>query len=116
MLCSTCKRRAIIPASVLQNSGYKAVLDLEAYEPAGCRRCGGSGYRGRIGIYEVMTVTKEIQSMALERRPAEEIRDVAVRQGMRRLSDHGPRQAQPGRTSISDISRVTGSGLNPVGA
>jgi type IV pilus assembly protein PilB len=110
MLCSNCKRRAIIPASVLQNSGYKAVLDLEAYEPAGCRRCGGSGYRGRIGIYEVMTVTKEIQSMALERRPAEEIRDVAVRQGMRRLSDDGLDKVKQGRTSIAEIARVIGSG------
>src|SRR5947207_4585332 len=110
MLCSNCKRRAIIPASVLQNSGYKAVLDLEAYEPAGCRRCGGSGYRGRIGIYEVMTVSKEIQSMALERRPAEEIRYVAVRQGMRRLSDDGLEKVKQGRTSIAEIARVIGSG------
>ena len=109
MLCSNCKRRAIIPASVLQNSGYKAVLDLEAYEPAGCRRCGGSGYRGRIGIYEVMTVSKEIQSMALERRPAEEIRDVAVRQGMRRLPDDGLDKVKQGRTSIAEIARVIGS-------
>jgi type IV pilus assembly protein PilB len=110
MLCSNCKRRAIIPASVLQNSGYKAVLDLEAYEPAGCRRCGGSGYRGRIGIYEVMTVTKEVQSMALERRPAEEIRDMAIRQGMRRLSDDGLDKVKQGRTSIAEIARVIGSG------
>jgi type IV pilus assembly protein PilB len=109
LLCSHCKRRAIIPASVLQNSGYKAVVDLEAYEPAGCRRCGGSGYRGRIGIYEVMTVSQEIQSMALERRPAEEIRDVAVRQGMRRLPDDGLEKVKHGRTSIAEIARVIGS-------
>ncbi len=68
-LCPSCKRRAIIPAKVLQESGYKAHMELEAYEPVGCRRCGGSGYRGRLGIYEVMLISPEIQTMALERRP-----------------------------------------------
>src|SRR5438445_3304796 len=48
MLCQSCKRRAIIPASVLRESGYHAAVDLEAYEPVGCRRCAGSGYRARI--------------------------------------------------------------------
>jgi type IV pilus assembly protein PilB len=110
VLCSHCKRRAIIPASVLQDSGYKAVVDLEAYEPVGCRRCGGTGYRGRMGINEVMTVSQEIQSMALERRPAEEIRDVAVRQGMTRLCDDGLEKVKQGRTSIAEIARVIGSG------
>jgi type IV pilus assembly protein PilB len=109
MLCPHCKRRTIIPAAVLHESGYKAVIDLEAYEPVGCRRCGGSGYRGRVGMYEVMSVTPEIQRMALERRPAEEIRDVAVRQGMRRLRDDGLEKVRQGRTSITEIARVIGS-------
>ena len=109
MLCPHCKRRTIIPASLLHESGYKAVIDLEAYEPAGCRRCGGSGYRGRIGMYEVMSLSPEIQRLALERRPAEEIRDVAVRQGMRRLRDDGLEKVRQGRTSITEVARVIGS-------
>jgi type IV pilus assembly protein PilB len=109
MLCPHCKRRTIIPASLLRESGYKAVIDLEAYEPAGCRRCGGSGYRGRIGMYEVMSLSPEIQRLALERRPAEEIRDVAVRQGMRRLRDDGLEKVRQGRTSITEVARVIGS-------
>ncbi len=64
-LCSSCKRRTIIPAQVLRENGYKALVDLEAYEPVGCRRCGGSGYRGRVGLYEVMDVSPEIQQLAL---------------------------------------------------
>ena len=110
MLCSNCKRRTIIPANVLRESGYSARMELEAYEPVGCRRCGGSGYRGRVGLYEVMTVTPEIQTMALERRPSEEIRDVAVRQGMTRLRDDGLQKVRQGRTSIAEIARVVGSG------
>jgi type IV pilus assembly protein PilB len=109
MLCSNCKRRTIVSADVLRESGYKALVDLEAYEPVGCRRCGGSGYRGRAGIYEVMNVTSEVRSLALERRSAEEIREVAVRQGMRRLRDDGLEKVRQGRTSIAEIARVIGS-------
>ena len=96
MLCPNCKRRMIIPAKVLQESGYKARVELEAYEPVGCRRCGGSGYRGRVGLYEVMKITPEIQTMALERRPAEAMRDVAVAQGMMRLRDDGLQKVRRG--------------------
>jgi type IV pilus assembly protein PilB len=109
MLCPNCKRRTIIPAQVLQDSGYKARVELEAYDPVGCRRCGGSGYRGRVGVYEVMNMTPEIQTMALERRPAEAIRDLAVQQGMRRLRDDGLEKVRQGRTSIAEIARVIGS-------
>ena len=84
-------------------------MEMEAYEPVGCRRCGGSGYRGRIGLYEVMTISPEVQSLALERRPAEEIRDVAVAQGMTRLRDDGLQKVRMGRTSMAEIARVIGS-------
>ncbi len=110
MLCPNCKQRAIVSAEVLRENGYKALVDLEAYEPVGCRRCGGSGYRGRLGLYEVMSVTAEVRSLALERRSAEEMREVAVRQGMRRLRDDGLEKVKQGRTSIAEIARVIGSG------
>ena len=110
MLCPNCKRRTIVSADVLRENGYKALVDLEAYEPVGCRRCAGSGYRGRLGLYEVMSVTSEVRSLALERRPAEEMREVAVRQGMRRLRDDGLEKVKQGRTSIAEIARVIGSG------
>ena len=110
MLCPNCKRRTIIPAKILQENGYKARIELEAYEPVGCRRCAGSGYRGRVGLYEVMKMSPEIQNLALERKPAEAIRDVAVEQGMTRLRDDGLLKVREGRTSIAEIARVVGSG------
>jgi len=110
MLCPSCKRRTIIPAKVLRDNGYKARIELEAYEPVGCRRCGGSGYRGRVGLYEVMDMSPEIQTMTLERQPAEAIREVAVKQGMTRLRDDGLQKVRQGRTSIAEIARVIGSG------
>ena len=69
-----------------------------------------AGIVARIDISsQVMTVSQEIGAMALERRPAEEIRDVAVRQGMRRLPDDGLDKVKQGRTSIAEIARVIGS-------
>ncbi len=109
MLCANCKRRTIVPADVLCENGYKALVDLEAYEPVGCSRCGGSGYRGRLGLYEVMSNSAEIQAMTLERAAAEAIRDVAIQQGMRRLRDDGLEKVKQGRTSIAEIARVIGS-------
>jgi type IV pilus assembly protein PilB len=109
MLCPSCKRRTIVPAQVLRESGYKAHMELEAYEPVGCRRCGGSGYKGRIGLYEVMSITPDVQRMALERQPAEIIRDQAVREGMMRLRDDGLAKVRMGRTSMAEITRVIGT-------
>ncbi|MGH2864201.1 MAG: GspE/PulE family protein, partial [Solirubrobacteraceae bacterium] len=109
MLCPNCKRRTIIPAKALEQNGYRARMELEAYEPVGCRRCGGSGYRGRVGLYEVMKMSPEIQSLALERSPAEAIRDVAVGQGMSRLRDDGLQKVRQGRTSMAEIARVIGT-------
>jgi type IV pilus assembly protein PilB len=109
VLCSNCKTRTIIPAEALRESGYNARVDLEAYEPVGCRRCSGSGYRGRLGLYEVMTMSPEIQKLALERRPASEIHELAVKQGMTQLCDDGLEKVKQGRTSIAEIARVIGS-------
>jgi len=109
MLCRDCKRRTIIPAEVLRENGYSARMELEAYEPVGCQRCGSSGYRGRIGLYEVMKMSPELQSLALERRPAEELRELAVRQGMTRLRDDGLLKVRQGLTSIAEVTRVVGS-------
>jgi type IV pilus assembly protein PilB len=108
-LCSTCKRRVLISAERLRESGFPAQYDLEAYEPAGCGRCGNSGYKGRIGLYEVMTITPELRELVLTRGAADEIARKAVEQGMRRLREDGLDKVRQGRTSISEVTRVTDS-------
>jgi type IV pilus assembly protein PilB len=108
-LCANCKRRTLIPAHVLNDNGYPSAFDIEAYEPVGCTRCSGSGYKGRVGLYEVMTISPEIRSMALERRPADEMGKIAVDQGMRTLRDDGLEKVKNGQTSIAEIARVMGT-------
>jgi type IV pilus assembly protein PilB len=109
-LCRHCKRRTIVPAHVLRSHGFHSAYDVEAYEPVGCGRCGGSGYKGRMGLYEVMPVTEEIRALAIERAPADRIAEVAVRDGMRRLRDDGLEKVRQGHTSIAEVARVTSAG------
>jgi type IV pilus assembly protein PilB len=108
-LCSTCKKRTIVPAQVLRESGFNVALDLECYEPVGCGRCGGMGYKGRLGLYEVMVVSEDVRRLVLQRAPADEIAAVAMREGMRRLRDDGFEKAKAGLTSLAEVARVTGT-------
>jgi type IV pilus assembly protein PilB len=106
-LCTSCKQRAIIPVQTLRQSGFHIGVDLEAYEPVGCGRCGNTGYKGRIGLYEVMPITDEIRTLILDRRSADEIADIACREGMRRLRDDGLEKVKLGLTSIAEVTRVS---------
>jgi len=110
VLCLHCKRRTIVPAEILRDNGYPSAMDIEAYEPVGCARCNMSGYKGRIGIYEVMVLTEEIRTLCVERASADRIAELAVRDGMRRLRDDGLEKVRLGRTSIAEVTRVLGSG------
>jgi type IV pilus assembly protein PilB len=108
-LCTHCKRRTIITAEVLRDHGFHAHYDIEAYEPVGCVRCGGMGYRGRVGLYEVMNMSDDIRSLTLQRAAAEQIAVVAVREGMRRMREDGLEKVKSGITTMSEVSRVTGA-------
>jgi type IV pilus assembly protein PilB len=108
-LCATCKKRTIVPAQHLRDNGFNSPFDLEAYEPAGCGRCNHTGYKGRTGLYEVMTISEGIRKLILDRAPADEIARLAVEQGMRRLRDDGLEKVRLGRTSIAEVARVTDS-------
>jgi type IV pilus assembly protein PilB len=109
-LCSHCKRRTIIPADVVKDHGFAAQFDIEAYEPVGCVRCGGMGYKSRLGIFEVMLMSDEIRTLTLQRGSASQIAQVAVREGMRRLREDGLDKVKSGLTSMAEVARVTGSG------
>ena len=93
----------------MRANGFNVGLDLEAYEPVGCARCGGSGYKGRIGLYEVMWVSDTIRALAVAREPAETIAHAAVHEGMMRLRDDGLEKVRRGLTSIAEIARVAGT-------
>jgi type IV pilus assembly protein PilB len=106
-LCTYCKKRTMLSVSSLEKAGFNVAFDLEAYEPVGCGRCGGSGYKGRTGLYEVMAMSDEIRDLTVERASAEDIRKIAVGQGMRPLRVDGFEKVKNGITSIAEVARVT---------
>jgi type IV pilus assembly protein PilB len=106
MLCKHCKRPQKVSETVLAEHG---LAGAEPYEPVGCSRCGGSGYRGRVGLYEVMSVSERIRALILERASVDEMVAIAVGEGMLRLRDDGLMKVREGLTSIAEIERMTSS-------
>jgi type IV pilus assembly protein PilB len=107
-LCETCKRPVRMPAELVRQQGFVVDDDVDVFESVGCGRCGDTGYRGRIGLYEVMVVDEEMRSMIVERAPIDRITARAVATGMARLRDDGLRKVLSGKTSFAEVTRVTG--------
>ncbi len=81
----------------------------------GCAHCQGTGYRGRLGIYEFVEVTTELQAAIVQRLPAHEINALARRNGYRNLREDGFVKARNGMTTIDEVMRVTGLSNQVVG-
>jgi type IV pilus assembly protein PilB len=109
-LCEECRKPMTISAEELESNGLgPATGTINAFEPGGCVRCGGMGYRGRIGLYEVMVLSDELRALILRKAPGDEIAAVAVAAGMRRLREDGLEKVRRGITSIPEVLRVLGS-------
>ncbi|TMM19528.1 MAG: type II secretion system protein GspE [Actinobacteria bacterium] len=106
VLCKHCKRPQTVSSAVLEEHG---LVGAEPFEAVGCSRCGGSGYRGRVGVYEVMTVSEQIRALILERGSVDAISAVAVREGMTRLREDGLQKVRDGLTSVAEVERMTSS-------
>ncbi len=105
-LCDQCKRQATMPAQALISAGYDVDGDLPVYEAVGCARCGGSGYRGRIGLYSVMVMTERLKEMTVAGVSEAELTEVARQEGMLTLREDGLRKVNAGVTSIEEVARV----------
>ena len=104
-LCTSCRRSVAVPARDVGLTGHRKV---EVYEPVGCQRCRTTGYRGRIGLFEVMTVSEEIRAQIVARAPAGEIAATAIAQGMRTLQEDGLGKVRAGHTTLAEVARVCG--------
>jgi type IV pilus assembly protein PilB len=106
-LCPSCKRRTVVTPASLAEAGFQAATGIEAYEPVGCSRCGGTGYRGRIGLYSVMRMTERLKDMTVNQASQAEISAVARQEGMATLREDGLAKARGGLTSFDEVVRVT---------
>ncbi len=108
-LC-TCKQPHDIPEDALLEAGFQQ-NDLDGswkpMKPVGCDRCKGSGYKGRVGIYQVMPISEEIQRIILSHGTALDIADQAGREGVRSLRESGLVKVKQGLTSLEEVLGCT---------
>ena len=106
-LCSDCKVEYAPKPQALIDAGYRPDnLPEKIFKAGGCKRCGNTGYRGRMGVHEVLMMSEEISKLTVAAATAEEIAQVAREQGMLTLKEDGLEKVRMGHTSIEEILRI----------
>ncbi len=107
-LCKSCREEYTPEDDLLKKIGMKIEKKKGAtfYKPVGCGKCKNTGYKGRIGVYEVMLVSEEIEKMAVDRASSDAIGKKAVEEGMLTLKQDGLEKVRLGITSIEEVIRV----------
>ncbi len=109
-LCANCKKERKPGKDELESLGLssKAILGAGSlYEPSGCDKCHNTGYLGRTGIFEFLAPDEEMRSLISKKTAAYELKEAAIRTGMKTLRDDGLAKVREGVTSLSEILRVT---------
>ncbi|MCK5100912.1 MAG: Flp pilus assembly complex ATPase component TadA, partial [Desulfobacteraceae bacterium] len=108
-LCPHCKQEATYDPKDLEHQGFtrKEIPDLKLYGPKGCTHCNGTGYKGRVGFYELMEVTDEVSKAINADVPEDQLRKVAVREGMKTLREAALEKARQGVTSFEEVRKRT---------
>jgi type IV pilus assembly protein PilB len=109
LICSGCREPVEIPPQALVELGIarEEVGTFQCFHGTGCPQCGGSGYRGRIALYEVMPVSEEIRELILNGASATEIKRIAASLSMKSLRQSGLGKLKTGQTTIEEVLRVT---------
>ena len=107
--CEHCKRPVKYPDSLLIESGMKPEewRNVDFMEGAGCFECGGTGFRGRTAIHELLDLSDRIRELILDRRPSSEIKRLAREEGMTFLRESAVEKARAGVTTLREINKVT---------
>jgi type IV pilus assembly protein PilB len=106
-LCPACKEEYEPPTQLLLDAGYDPEnLPKTVFRAVGCRKCGGTGYRGRLGLHEVLLMTEEVSHLCVTGATSDDIKRMAVSQGMLTLRKDGLEKARIGDTSVEEVARV----------
>src|SRR5437773_3469343 len=108
-ICKDCKKEVSAPAEALVEIGFSAdeVTKIKTYKGKGCSTCNETGYKGRIGLYEVMEITDEIRELILIGASALELRKKSIEDGMITLRESGLQKIRNGVTTIEEVLRET---------
>jgi type IV pilus assembly protein PilB len=107
-LCE-CKQPVKLTKAMLAENGFQHPRAINVFEPAGCVQCAQTGYGGRTGIYEVMTLTDDVRRLILDGARRDELLAAARAQGMRTLHEAGFAKVLQGITSVPEVLRVLGN-------
>jgi type IV pilus assembly protein PilB len=109
VICPHCKKQVQYPDAYLTESGLNPQewREVAFYEGAGCFECGGTGFRGRSAIHELLDLSEHIREMILSKRPSSEIRRLAREEGMTFLRESALAKASAGITTLKEINKVT---------
>jgi type II secretory ATPase GspE/PulE/Tfp pilus assembly ATPase PilB-like protein len=109
LICSHCKRQVRVDPKLLDESGMDPALAQTHpfYEGAGCIECGGTGFKGRTAICELLDLSDRIREMILDRRPASEVKKAAHEEGMRFLRESAIEKVLLGQSTLREINKVT---------
>jgi type IV pilus assembly protein PilB len=107
-LCEHCKKEADLPDNVLISAGFSQadIGSFKLYEPVGCEHC-NNGYKGRVGIYQVMPISEKMRALILAGGNAMQMADLSKSEGINDLRASGLLKARQGITSLEEIDRVT---------
>jgi type IV pilus assembly protein PilB len=105
-LCPDCKTRTVLERSALEEAGFRVGADVEAWDPVGCGRCAGTGYRGRVGLFSVMKMSETLKDLTVGNAPQAELTRQARSEGMLTLREDGLAKVNQGITSIAVVARV----------
>jgi type IV pilus assembly protein PilB len=108
-ICLECREATPVPVSALIDVGFppEEAESVKVYVGKGCAACANTGYKGRIAVHEVMWMTPELQEAIVRQRPANELKEIATKEGMRTLRQTGLRKVANGVTTIDEVLRVT---------
>ena len=108
-ICPSCKTEINTPLQALTKAGFsqEEAKNVQAYKGDGCKTCNGTGYKGRIGMYEVLEVSESIQELILVGASAQEIRHKAIEEGMLTLRQSGLEKIKAGVTTLDEVLRET---------
>ncbi|MFH1390166.1 MAG: ATPase, T2SS/T4P/T4SS family, partial [Candidatus Margulisiibacteriota bacterium] len=107
LICVHCKTPFVPAPEVIQKLGLKADSDLSFYHGKGCKSCHTTGYEGRFGIYEILTMNDKIKDLVIAKAATHEMKKAAIEGGMRTLRDDGMEKAIAGKTTVDEVLRVT---------
>ena len=108
-ICEACKHPVVIDPALLAESAVEASVAAKHtfYEGAGCIECGGTGFKGRMAICELLDLTDHIREIILDKRPISEVKRAAREQGMRLLRESAVDRVLSGETTLREINKVT---------